>query len=155
MGINCKKEKKREIMKDNFYPVNRRILSLFLAVLLILCGGCGIEKTDGSKISDLAYEMVEEENIPEELKAKIEEKKAADFKLTYESDGCIYVVRGYGEQETGGYSIQVLEFYQTLNTVVLHTNLVGPSRDELKNTAPSYPYVVLRTQNPEKNVVFE
>ena len=99
--------------------------------------------------------MVEEENIPEELKTKIEEKKAADFKLTYESDSYIYVVRGYGEQETGGYIIQILEFYQTQNSVIFQTNLIGPSKDELKNAAPSYPYVVIRAQNPEKNILFK
>lgn len=135
-------------------------LLLFAAAIGIMAviglfGGCGIEKTDGSKISDLEYEMVEEEEIPEELKAKIEEKKAADFKLTYEGDGYIYVIRGYGEQETGGYSIQILEFYQTQNSVVFQTNLIGPSKDELKNAAPSYPYIVIKAKNPEKNVVFK
>lgn len=141
---------------------NRQSMGLLLFAAAIgimavigLFGGCGIEKTDGSKISDLEYEMVEEEEIPEELKAKIEEKKAADFKLTYEGDGYIYVIRGYGEQETGGYSIQILEFYQTQNSVVFQTNLIGPSKDELKNAAPSYPYIVIKAKNPEKNVVFK
>lgn len=136
-------------------------LLLFFAAAIVLAAlsgvycGCGIEKTDGSKISDLEYEMVEDEMLPEELKAKIEEKKAADFKLTYESDGAIYVVRGYGEQETGGYSIQILEFYHTQNAVVFKTNLIGPSKDELKNTAPSYPYIVIKTENLNKNVIFK
>ena len=125
-----------------------------MAALGLGCG-CGIEKTDGSKIGDLEYEMVEEDEVPEELKAKIEEKKAADFKLTYEGDGYIYIVRGYGEQETGGYSIQILEFYETQNSVVFHTNLIGPSKDEMKNAAPSYPYIVIRAENREKNVVFK
>ena len=135
-------------------------LLLFAAVIglmavLGLCCGCGIEKTDGSKIGDLEYEMVEEEEVPEELGAKIEEKMAADFKLTYEGDGYIYIVRGYGQQETGGYSIQILEFYETQNTVVFHTNLIGPSKDELKNAAPSYPFIVIRAKNPQKDVVFK
>lgn len=149
-------------MKHYVYWKNRRacrVLS-FAAVIAVIaffacCIGCGIEKTDGSKISDLEYELVEEEQIPEELKTKIEEKKAAGFKLTYESDGCIYIVRGYGEQETGGYSIQILECYHTQNSVVFQTNLIGPSKDELKNTAPSYPYIVIRTENLDKNIVFK
>ena len=120
-----------------------------------LFGGCGIEKTDAGKISDLAYEMVEEEDVPEELRTKIEEKKAADFKLTYEGDNYLYVVRGYGEQETGGYSIQILDFYLTQNAVVFDTNLIGPSKDETKNAAPRYPYLVVRTKNPDKNVIFK
>ncbi len=82
-----------------------RVLLFSAAVALIaaltLLNGCGIEKTDNRKISDLNYELVEEENTPEELKKKIEEKKAADFKLTYESDNYLYIVRGYGEGKSG------------------------------------------------------
>ena len=80
-------------MKQLTYQENRRGCSILffaaaiaLMVLIGMYGGCGIEKTDGSKISDLEYELVEEEQIPEELKTKIEEKKAAGFKLTYERD---------------------------------------------------------------------
>lgn len=117
--------------------------------------GCGIEKTDGNKISDLAYELVEEDDLPSELKSKIDEKKAADFKLTYECDNDLYVARGYGEQETGGYSIQILESYITQNAIVFKTGLVGPAKDETKNTAPSYPYIVIKTDNQDKNVIFQ
>ncbi len=129
--------------------------AVWFTVVSGLSAGCGIEKTDGSKIGDLEYEMIEEEALPEELAAKIEEKKAADFKLTYEGDGYIYLVRGYGEQETGGYSIQILELYETQNAMVFRTNLMGPSKDELKNTAPSFPYLVIRTKDLNKNVVFQ
>lgn len=132
-----------------------RFSIVWLVMFLGICSGCGIEKTDGSRIRDLNYELVEEEEIPEELKEKIEEKKAADFKLTFESDNYLYVVRGYGEQETGGYSIQILDFYLTQNAVVFHTNLAGPSKDETKNTAPSFPYIVVRTKNPNMNVIFQ
>ena len=132
-----------------------RLAAACMIMILGMCSGCGIEKTDGNKISDLEYEMVEEEDIPRELMEKIEEKKAADFKLTYESDAYLYVVRGYGEQETGGYSIQILDFYLTQNAVVFHTNLIGPSKDEIKNTAPSFPCIIIRTKNPDKNVIFQ
>ena len=125
-----------------------------LMAVMVILNGCGIEKTDNKKINDLSYEMVEEENTPEELKKKIEEKKAADFKLTYESDKYLYIVRGYGEQETGGYSIQIPEFYLTKNAIVFDTNLIGPSKDEVKNTAPSYPYLVVRIENQDKNIIF-
>ncbi len=128
------------------------IAAVVLAGMVFLWSGCGIEKTDGSKVRDLEYEIVEEENLPEELAAKIEEKKAADFKLTYEGDKDLYIVRGYGE---GGYSIQILNFYLTQNAVVFDTNLVGPSKDEVKNAAPSFPYLVVKTKNPDKNVIFQ
>lgn len=137
--------------------MHRKVFQLFLLEMfmsVLLCG-CNMEKTDEKKVKDLDYVLVEEEDIPQELLAKIEEKKAADFKLVYESDESMYVVRGYGEQETGGYSIQILDFYMTENAVIFSTNLLGPSKDETKNIAPSYPYVVLQTENPGKNIIFK
>ena len=131
--------------------------AMIMALILVsgIWCGCGIEKTDGKKIRDLEYEIIEEDDIPEELKAKIEEKKEADFKLTYESDRYLYIVRGYGEQETGGYSIQIPDFYLTKNAIVFDTNLMGPSKDEVKNAAPSYPYLVIRVENQDKNIIFQ
>ena len=149
-------------MKKNLIQESRmgcRLFAYFAAIILMAgcasASGCGIEKTDGSKISDMAYEMVEEEDLPEELKAKIEEKKSADFKLTYEADGYLYVVRGYGEQETGGYSIAVNGCYLTKNAIYFDTTLIGPSKGEKINEVKSYPYIVVRTKYIEKNVVFE
>ena len=75
--------------------------------------------------------------------------------MVFENDDFVYIVRGYGEQETGGYSIQITDVYLTKNAVVFRSNLVGPSKDQVKNVVPSYPYVVLKIQNMEKNVIFE
>lgn len=148
-------------MKNSLYHEGRagRLLwyaaAIGLLAMLGMWNGCGIEKTDAGKISDLEYELVEEDDLPQELKAKIEEKKSADFKLTYESDGHLYITRGYGEQETGGYSIQILDCYLTQNAIVFKTNLIGPPKDETKNAAPSYPYIVIKADNEDKNVVFQ
>ena len=128
--------------------------ALLMITVLVTLFGCGIEKTDGNRLQDLEYEIIEDK-IPKELAEKIEEKKSADFKLTYENDKYLYIVRGYGEQETGGYSIQILDLYLTQNAVVLHTNLKGPSKDEVKNAAPSYPYIVIRIEHTDKNVIFQ
>lgn len=128
--------------------------ALLMITVLVTLFGCGIEKTDGNRLQDLEYEIIEDE-IPKELAEKIEEKKSADFKLTYENDKYLNIVRGYGEQETGGYSIQILDLYLTQNAVVLHTNLKGPSKDEVKNAAPSYPYIVIRIEHTDKNVIFQ
>lgn len=148
-------------MKDileNHGSMGYRLLWYIAAIAIIAVfatlWGCGIEKTDGNKIRDLEYEIVED-GIPKELAAKIEEKKTADFKLTCESDGYLYIVRGYGEQETGGYNIQIQECYLTKNAIVFDTNLKGPSKDEVKNAVPSYPYIVIRTKNLDKNVIFQ
>ena len=147
----------KDILKESESTGCRLLLymaALLMITVLVTLFGCGIEKTDGNRLQDLEYEIIEDE-IPKELAEKIEEKRSADFKLTYENDKYLYIVRGYGEQETGGYSIQILDLYLTQNAVVLHTNLKGPSKDEVKNAAPSYPYIVIRIEHTDKNVIFQ
>ena len=147
----------KDILKESESTGCRLLLymaALLMITVLVTLFGCGIEKTDGNRLQDLEYEIIEDE-IPKELAEKIEEKKSADFKLTYENDKYLYIVRGYGEQETGGYSIQILDLYLTQNAVVLHTNLKGPSKDEVKNAAPSYPYIVIRIEHTDKNIIFQ
>ena len=91
----------------------------------------------------------------EELKTMIEEKKTADFKLTYEMADDLYIVRGYGEQATGGYSICVRDCYLTTNAVVFDTELIGPRKGEVTNASPSCPYIVIQVKNQDKSIIFE
>lgn len=130
------------------------ILAVMIFAMGITCG-CSIEQSNQTKLSDLEYEIIAEEDVPEELLADIEERKAADFKMTYETDEYLYIVRGYGEQETGGYSIRLKDLYLTTNSVFFYTELIGPRKGETITKSPSFPYIVVRTDIQEKNVVFE
>lgn len=136
--------------------MKKKIEAFILMMVLgcLLCG-CSIEETNGTKISDLTYTIVEEKDLPEELRTQIEEKKAADFNMTYELDDDLYIVHGYGEQATGGYSIRIKELYLTSNAIVFDTELVGPRKGEAASQSPSFPYIVVRTDYREENVVFD
>jgi hypothetical protein len=142
-----KNEKKRKL------PIlcTMAITALASAILW----GCSVEESGGSKVADVEYEIVEEKDIPEELAAQIEEKKAADFKLSYEKDGTLYIVRGYGEQATGGYSIRMKACYLTSNALLFDTELIGPRKGENAAANPSYPYIVIKTVALGKNIIFE
>ena len=133
----------------------RRAAAGALAFCLFLCAGCSVEKSNRTKVSDLEYEIVAEENIPEELKQNIEERKNADFKMTYETDADLYIVRGYGEQETGGYSIRIKELYLTSNAIFFSTELIGPRKGETITKSPSFPYIVVRTALREESTIFD
>jgi len=135
----------------------RRTLCVAVTLLgtVLFLTGCAIEKTNRTKVRDMEYHVVVEEELPEELKVQIEEKKAADFKMTYETPEHLYIVRGYGEQETGGYSIQVVELYLSSNAVFFKSSLIGPRKGENAAKSPSYPYIVIQTEKIDKNVVFE
>ncbi|MCX4321102.1 MAG: protease complex subunit PrcB family protein, partial [Lachnospiraceae bacterium] len=90
------------------------LLGMAMAVFIFCLAGCGVETKDGNeKIKDLEFTVLGEENIPEELKQVIEEKKEKEFKLTYQDGDFLYICVGYGRQETGGYSITVNELYLT------------------------------------------
>ncbi len=129
------------------------ILSILL--LAFFLGGCQIEEGDTKKVSDLSFIVVKDEEVPERLRDLIQENKEKPFKLTYSDDSYLYLVRGYGKQETGGYSIQVKECYLTSNAIVFKTNFLGPSKSENIVEAPSYPYIVVKTEYREEMVVFQ
>ena len=114
-----------------------------------------VEQTNRTKISDLDYTIAAEADIPEELQNDIEEKKAADFKMTYKDNEFLYIVRGYGEQETGGYSICIRDLYLTSNAIIFDTELIGPRKGETISKSPSYPYIVVKVELRDENVVFE
>jgi hypothetical protein len=128
---------------------------IFAVGLGFISAGCTIKEDSGTKLEDAVYEIVEESGLPEELVRLIDEKKASDFKLTYESGESCYIVRGYGEQATGGYSIKINECYLTSNALVIDTELIGPRNGDKTVAKPSYPYIVIKTEIMEKNVVFD
>ena len=99
--------------------------------------------------------MVGDGEVPEELKNIIGEKQAAPFKLTYSDGQGLYIVQGYGEQETGGYSIAVRQLYLTEDSIVFDAELIGPEKGEDGGTEKSYPYIVVKTELLENPVVFQ
>ena len=103
------------------------------------------------------FTVIAEDNIPEELFQAIEEKKTEGFKITYQDKGFVYICMGYGQQETGGYSITVNSLYETDNAVYFDTTLIGPKpgENEGKKVSKSYPYIVVKTEMIDKPVVFE
>lgn len=130
-----------------------QIISVVL--LLVAMTGCGEKQDRTKKLRDLRFEVLASEQIPEELKEILEEKKEKCFKFTFTDEKRAYICVGYGRQPTGGYSIAVTELYETENAVYVHTNLLGPAAGELKKEIPSYPYIVIRFEKQEKTVVFE
>ena len=151
------KEKKRleDIFPTGVYELCLLGIILFAAFLGSVLSGCSVEETNRTKVADLEYSIVEDAEIPEELMTMIEEKKAADFKLTHEMGEDLYIVRGYGEQATGGYSIRIKDCYLTSNAILFDTELVGPRKGENASASPSYPYIVIKTEKRDQSTIFE
>ncbi len=128
--------------------------SIFVLTILLLCG-CSLKTAGTEKIRDLEYTVLAEAEIPESLLQEIEEEKTDDLKLTWRDGDDLYIVRGFGMQETGGYSIQMKEFYLTDNAVCFKAELIGPENSEDAEKVVSYPYIVIKTERLEENVIFE
>ena len=127
----------------------------FLLCLMMLLTGCTVKENRLTKLKDLDFTVVDESDIPEEMAVKIEEGKEKPLKITYADKGALYICEGYGTQETSGYSIEVTDCYETENAIYIHTNLLGPSKDEEVANEATYPYIVIKIEYNEKNVVFD
>ena len=98
--------------------------------LWILCG-CSIRKVDDTQKRKAVYENVRREEIPEECKKWIEEKKQ------------------------DGYRVKVGKIEETSNTIFFQTELVGPKRGTVRKKKETYPYCVVKMKAGGKMVVFE
>ena len=132
----------------------KRAVFLLAAFLLatVLSGGrfVRIEEEERKPVS---YTVVERQDIPTQLDEIMNEKKEKEFQLSYETGDALYLVKGYGRQMSGGYSIQVEELGASSNGLFFVTRLIGPENlDEAG--IPSYPCIVIKTEIQNKPVTF-
>jgi hypothetical protein len=134
-----------------------KAIVLLFTIMLIIIGfaGCKQQDTDIKKIKDLEFTVVEDADLPGELKEIIDEKKEEPFKLSYSNKDNLYIAVGYGKQNSGGYSISVDELYLTNNAIYFNTNLIGPSQKDVVTQGVTYPYVVVKLEFREERIVFE
>ncbi|MEY8393965.1 protease complex subunit PrcB family protein [Lachnospiraceae bacterium 45-P1] len=138
----------------------KKILSVFgiLAVLVAGCigfTGCHGDEEENAKVQDLEFTVIGENEIPPALAELIGKKREKPFKLTYADGQDMYIVIGEGPQAGGGYSVVVKELYQTDNSIVIRTELLGPEKGEASGTDTSYPVLIVKTAFMEEPVVFQ
>lgn len=135
--------------------MKRWAIPIILVIIVGILSGCGMLNMERVKLRDLEFVIVSDELIPAELKTIIEERKAEEFKLTYADADALYICVGYGQQKTGGFSITVDELYLTETAIYVETTLLGPDGSEKPSKAPSYPYIVIKTEALDETVVCE
>lgn len=138
------------------YHIERFLLRFSTISFLLLClilTGC--ERNDApKKTNPLEFTVVSGTDIPDELQTLIKERKKNAFELTFSDNSYLYIIKGYGQQDSGGYNIVVNDFYQSDDCLVFDTELFGPKKDEKVSDAISYPYIVIKTEYRENPVVF-
>ena len=131
----------------------RTFLGGVIVFTTIFCGCNGQIETQ-KKVKDCNYTVVEQEELPKELVELIEERKTEPFKLSFGEDGYLYVVRGYGKQIGGGYSIAVDGLYETDTQICLETNLIGP-KEQKETQVETYPYIGVMMEYIDKDVIYQ
>ena len=128
---------------------------LSLLILLMMLGGCRMIKIEEGKRTPLKYTVADHSQIPEEAAKLIEEKKEKEFQMAYQKGEDLYLIKGYGRQMSGGYSIQVTDLSASVNAVFFwKTKLIGPT-EEVQGGEPSYPYIVVKTEYRDVPVQFQ
>ena len=130
------------------------------AVVLVICivaiffTGCKFTNMDSKKVSDIDFTVVEDEDLPIELKKLIDEKKSGTMRMTYTTKDYTYLVAGYGTKPTSGYSISVDDVYLGENAIYVNVNLLGPEKDEQVTETATTPYIVIKIEKREESVIF-
>ena len=130
----------------------KKFLSLLFIPFILLCG-CSLGTTNDTRLRDLDFTIMSEETLPEELKALIDERMKTPFKILYNDADNLYICIGYGEQKTRGCSIVVNALYLTEDAIHISTSLLN--QDTTSSQAPSYPYIVIKTEFIDKPLTFD
>jgi hypothetical protein len=129
----------------------RKIKWGLLLCLVLLLAGCAIEDAPEKK-SQPDFTLAAAEDVPSQLQEQIEAAKDQEMKIVFYDGEYLYIVRGYGEQPAGS-GIRVLELYETDDGLVLNTEITGPGTESTQTTS-DYPYIVVKLESDEQNVVF-
>ncbi len=132
----------------------RAFLTVGCIMGLLLLYGCATSQSQ-EKVRDLEFTVAGPGEIPQDLAQIITEKQQTPFKLTYSDNDNLYIIVGYGAQDTGGYSIRVNELYLTENSIVIDTELLGPESKDGAGGSQSFPFIVVKTEFSELPVIFQ
>lgn len=134
-------------------------ISLCMILAVILCA-CTKSSDMEKKIRDLDFTVVSTEDLSEELKKHIDERKEDTFTLIYRDGEEMYLIVGYGRQSGGGFSIKVNDLYLGEQSVCVSTSLEGPdigqnAENETEKEVVSFPYIVIKIENMDAPVIFD
>ena len=135
--------------------MKKYMLFLTLPLCLMILTACAVTRTDEKKIRDVEFTVIDKEDIPQEFLTQIEEEKEGQMKLSYADKGCLYAARGYGTQDTSGYSVTVNRCYETEHEIRIDTSLLGPAKGEKILKKKTCPYLVIKMEYTDKQVEFD
>lgn len=132
----------------------KKVIVLLCWILLFAgMSGCLSDGAQEERIS-VAFQVVAFDKAPQKLQEIIEEHKKEEIKMTWEGNEGRYIIRGYGEQPTGGYSIRADAVELMGDGLHVTTTLIPPQKEQAAAEA-SYPCIILLIENMDQEVTFE
>lgn len=137
-----------------------KFITVTISAVIIWMGiasisGCAAGTSENENKTDVDFTVVEDEDLPKELKKLIDDRKENTLRLIFTTKDYTYVVAGFGAQETSGYSIRVNGVYVADDTLYTDISLIGPAEDEPVNEVKTTPYIVLKMEKREESIVFK
>ena len=127
---------------------------LCLAVLFLMLGGCQMIRIEEENKTPLAYTVIEDSQIPEEMQELIREKKETEFQnCLSEGNGAVSGKRVWSTDE---WRIQHSgkRTFCIFKCSFFETKLIGPT-EKIQGGEPSYPYIVIKTEYRDGPVQFQ
>lgn len=134
----------------------KKYAAMLLGTSLGILSGC-VKKIDPDvSRQEKKYVSVEEKEIPEEMKKRIDEKKKEPFEIMWtDREGILYLAKGYGACATTGYRAEAESVTESEDTVFVETCLYGPEKGVAKEDVQSFPYLVILIEDEGKEVVID
>ncbi len=132
--------------------LKKMILITFLVVSVLFVYGCGEVEEEGEVVTPLDPE--EREELPEEIKAWIEDSRDKFGGRARVHNGLLYILVTYGEKPTGGYIVEIDELEKQNDTLVVTAEFTEPGEDEMVTQAITYPYDLAVVEETELSVEF-
>lgn len=133
--------------------MKRKIGYVFFCIILCCMNTGCIKKDQQGQRENVVYVICKRNVIPTQLGKLIDEQKMEPFHFTYTTGDFTYYVVGYGRQPGSGYKIKVKEFSADQEHIYLDTTLEGVTKEH-QRIGRSYPYIILKSQFYEKDVIF-
>ena len=126
------------------------LVTLCIAVIIIACG-CRIVESDTEEKNDVDYTVASYDDVPEEVRKIIDEKKENEFSTIISDKENTYIVVGYGKRNTGGYTIKLKDIFESSTDVFVRLEFEGPKQSEEKDME-SYPFIIIKIEYTQKNI---
>lgn len=127
------------------------IMGILLVVVLLITTSCTSLRENSEKSKELDFTVANYNNVPKEVQNIIDEKKEKPFKTTFSDMENTYIIIGYGQKQSEGYSIKINELYESDTNVYVKTTFNGPDSVDGRGVV-TYPYIIIQVEYTGKTV---